>query len=96
MRRKFSASNFLVDVRRYGATYANYVGKPLSYVLATPEQPDDANNPLRAVYGNEESPRTSSGSAADSAASCKMGSARPRVGSLSHALPTRRPAHWGR
>ncbi|KZS67131.1 long-chain-fatty-acid--CoA ligase FadD17 [Mycobacterium pseudokansasii] len=53
LRRKFSASGFLADVRRYGATYANYVGKPLSYVLATPEQPDDADNPLRAVYGNE-------------------------------------------
>ncbi len=53
LRRKFSASNFLVDVRRYGATYANYVGKPLSYVLATPERPDDTDNPLRAVYGNE-------------------------------------------
>ena len=53
LRRKFSASNFMVDVRRYGATYANYVGKPLSYVLATPERPDDADNPLRAVYGNE-------------------------------------------
>ncbi|MEE3064862.1 MAG: long-chain-fatty-acid--CoA ligase FadD17 [Actinomycetota bacterium] len=53
LRRKFSASNFMVDVRRYGATYANYVGKPLSYVLAQPEQPDDADNPLRAVYGNE-------------------------------------------
>jgi fatty-acyl-CoA synthase len=53
LRRKFSASNFMVDVRRYGATYANYVGKPLSYVLATAEQPDDADNPLRAVYGNE-------------------------------------------
>ncbi len=53
LRRKFSASNFLVDVRRYGATYANYVGKPLSYVLAIPERPDDADNPLRAVYGNE-------------------------------------------
>ncbi|HET9891781.1 MAG TPA: AMP-binding protein, partial [Mycobacterium sp.] len=53
LRRKFSASNFFVDVRRYGATYANYVGKPLSYVLATPERPDDADNPLRAVYGNE-------------------------------------------
>jgi len=53
LRRKFSASGFLVDVRHYGATYANYVGKPLSYVLATPEQPDDADNPLRAVYGNE-------------------------------------------
>ncbi|ABQ75331.1 Putative fatty-acid-CoA synthetase FadD17 (fatty-acid-CoA synthase) (fatty-acid-CoA ligase) [Mycobacterium tuberculosis] len=53
LRRKFSASQFLADVRRYGATYANYVGKPLSYVLATPELPDDADNPLRAVYGNE-------------------------------------------
>lgn len=53
LRRKFSASNFIADVRRYRATYANYVGKPLSYVLATPERPDDADNPLRAVYGNE-------------------------------------------
>ena len=56
LRRKFSALQFLPDVRRYGATYANYVGKPLSYVLATPELPDDAANPLRAVYGNEGAP----------------------------------------
>jgi fatty-acyl-CoA synthase len=56
LRRKFSASEFLPDVRKFGATYANYVGKPLSYVLATPEQPDDADNPLRAVYGNEGAP----------------------------------------
>ena len=56
LRRKFSASQFLPDVRRYSATYANYVGKPLSYVLATPELPDDADNPLRAVYGNEGAP----------------------------------------
>jgi fatty-acyl-CoA synthase len=56
LRRKFSASGFLADVRRYGATYANYVGKPLSYVLATPERPDDADNPLRVVYGNEGAP----------------------------------------
>jgi fatty-acyl-CoA synthase len=53
LRRRFSASAFLTDVRRFGATYANYVGKPLSYVLATPERPDDADNPLRLVYGNE-------------------------------------------
>ncbi|MGE5695092.1 MAG: long-chain-fatty-acid--CoA ligase FadD17 [Candidatus Sericytochromatia bacterium] len=56
LRRKFSASQFIPDVRRYGATYANYVGKPLSYVLATPERPDDADNPLKAVYGNEGAP----------------------------------------
>ncbi|AIJ25057.1 long-chain-fatty-acid--CoA ligase [Amycolatopsis methanolica] len=53
MRRRFSASGFLHDVLRFGATYANYVGKPLSYVLATTESPDDADNPLRIVYGNE-------------------------------------------
>ena len=50
---KFSASGFLPDVRRHRATYFNYVGKPLSYVLATPEAPDDADNPLRLVFGNE-------------------------------------------
>ncbi len=50
---KFSASRFLDDVRRYGATYLNYVGKPLSYVLATAPRPDDADNPLRLAFGNE-------------------------------------------
>ncbi|MCA9504483.1 MAG: long-chain-fatty-acid--CoA ligase [Myxococcales bacterium] len=53
MRRKFSASGFLPDVRRYGVTYFNYVGKPLTYILATPEQPDDADNTLRMAFGNE-------------------------------------------
>jgi fatty-acyl-CoA synthase len=55
--RRFSASGFLPDVRRHGATYANYVGKPLTYIMATPEQPDDADNPLRLVFGNEANDR---------------------------------------
>jgi fatty-acyl-CoA synthase len=54
---RFSASRLLDDVRRYGATYLNYVGKPLAYVLATPERPDDADNPLRVAFGNEASDR---------------------------------------
>src|SRR5262245_49912598 len=54
---KFSASRFLDDIRRYGATYMNYVGKPLAYILATPERPDDADNPLRVAFGNEASDR---------------------------------------
>ncbi len=54
---KFSARRFLSDVRRYGATYMNYVGKPLAYVLATPERPDDADNTLRVAFGNEASDR---------------------------------------
>ena len=53
LRRRFSASGFLPDVRKFGVTYFNYVGKPLSYIVATPEQPDDADNPLRLVFGNE-------------------------------------------
>src|SRR3954469_25087059 len=54
--RKFSASGFLPDVRRYGATYFNYTGKPLAYLLAQPERADDADNPLRISFGNEGSP----------------------------------------
>ncbi|MGF0129953.1 AMP-binding protein [Dietzia cinnamea] len=53
LRRRFSASNWLDDVRRHGCTFANYVGAPLSYILATPERPDDADNPMRVAYGNE-------------------------------------------
>ncbi|WP_018178340.1 long-chain-fatty-acid--CoA ligase [Jongsikchunia kroppenstedtii] len=56
LRRKFSASGWLPDIRKYNATYANYVGKPLAYILATPEQPDDADNPLKIMYGNEAAP----------------------------------------
>src|SRR6201993_1072426 len=54
---KFSPSRFLSDIRRYGVTYMNYVGKPLALVLATPERPDDADNTLRAAFGNEATDR---------------------------------------
>ena len=37
--RRFTASGWLADVRRYRATWFNYTGKPLSYVLATPRVP---------------------------------------------------------
>jgi fatty-acyl-CoA synthase len=57
LRRKFSASGFLPDVRRYGVSFFNYVGKPLAYILATPERPDDADNPLERVFGNEAAER---------------------------------------
>ena len=53
---RFSASGFLPDVRRFGVTYFNYVGKPLSYILATPEEPDDAETSLRQCFGNEATP----------------------------------------
>jgi fatty-acyl-CoA synthase len=53
LRRRFSASGFIDDVRRYSVTYFNYVGKPLSYILATPPRPDDRENTLVKVLGNE-------------------------------------------
>jgi fatty-acyl-CoA synthase len=54
--RRFRASRFLPDVRHYGATWFNYTGKLLAYLLATPEQGDDADNTLRIAFGNEGSP----------------------------------------
>ena len=55
LRRKFSASGFLPDVRRFGATYFNYVGRALSYILAVPETTEDADNSLRVGFGTEAS-----------------------------------------
>jgi len=57
LRPRFSGSQFLADVRRYDATYFNYVGRSLAYVLATPERPDDAENSLRSGFGTEASLR---------------------------------------
>jgi fatty-acyl-CoA synthase len=54
--RRFSASGWLTDIRRYRATYFNYTGKPLAYIVSTPERPDDADNTLRVAFGNEGSP----------------------------------------
>lgn len=54
---RFSAGSFLSDIRRYGATYMNYVGKPLAYILETPRRPDDAENPLKHAFGNEANDR---------------------------------------
>jgi len=55
LRRRFSARGFADDVHRYGITFANYVGTPMRYILATEPHPDDASSPLRIMYGNEAS-----------------------------------------
>ncbi len=54
--RAFSASGFLPDVRYFGATFFTYVGKALGYLMATEEQPDDADNTLLRGFGTEASP----------------------------------------
>lgn len=53
LRRRFSASGFLSDVRAHGATYFTYVGRAVQYLLATPERPDDREHPLRIGFGTE-------------------------------------------
>lgn len=53
LRRRFSASGFLADVRAHGATYFTYVGRAVQYLLATPERPDDRDHPLRIGFGTE-------------------------------------------
>ncbi len=57
VRPRFSASEFMNDVRRFGATKFSYVGKAIAYILATPERPDDADNTLRSAFGTEASVR---------------------------------------
>lgn len=56
IKRKFSASRFISDCRALKATFANYVGTPLSYVLAQPEREDDTDNSLTRLFGNEGAP----------------------------------------
>ncbi|MFD7027114.1 AMP-binding protein [Streptomyces sp. NPDC059917] len=53
LRRRFSASAFLDDVRTHGATYFTYVGRAVQYLLATEPRPDDRDNPLRLGFGTE-------------------------------------------
>ena len=56
MRRKFSASGFLPDIQKFGATFFNYVGRSLAYILAVPESPAERETALRLVFGTEASP----------------------------------------
>lgn len=49
LRRRFSASEFMPDCRRVGATFFSTVGRALSYIVATP--PADNERDHRVVYG---------------------------------------------
>ena len=50
MRKKFSASNFLKDVRKFKATSFIYIGEICRYLMNQPPKPDDADNRLRPVW----------------------------------------------
>ncbi len=52
VRRKFSASAFWDDVRRYQATCFGYVGELCRYLLNQPPRDSDRQHPLRKMLGN--------------------------------------------
>lgn len=55
LRRKFSASNFLDDIRQHGCTYFTYVGRTIAYVLGQPPTKNDRDHTLRLGFGTEAS-----------------------------------------
>ena len=55
LRRRFSASSLLDDVRQVGATYFNTVGRAISHLVATPPTDHDQDHRLRFVLGPETS-----------------------------------------
>jgi fatty-acyl-CoA synthase len=55
LRRRFSASGYMSDVRRYGCTFASTIGRGLAHILATPPRPDDRDHRLRVVLAPEAS-----------------------------------------
>jgi fatty-acyl-CoA synthase len=57
LRRKFSASHFLPDVRENGATFFNTVGRAIAHIVATPPTEHDRDHRLRYVLGPETSAR---------------------------------------
>ena len=55
LRRRFSASSFLPDVRASGATFFNTVGRAIAHIVATPPTAHDRDHQLRFVLGPETS-----------------------------------------
>jgi fatty-acyl-CoA synthase len=56
VRDRFSASQWLDDVRRYDATFTTTVGRALSYILATPASDHDRDHRLKIVLAPESTP----------------------------------------
>jgi acyl-CoA synthetase (AMP-forming)/AMP-acid ligase II len=52
LRRRFSASRFFEDVRRFDATIFVYIGELCRYLLNQPPHPDERSHRLRLAVGN--------------------------------------------
>ena len=57
LRERFSASQFMPDVRRHRATFFSTVGRALAYILATPPGSDDRDHCVRFALAPEASAR---------------------------------------
>ena len=52
LRRRFSASAFLPEIREHACSCFIYVGELCRYLVNTPVKPDDADSPLTTMMGN--------------------------------------------
>ncbi|XP_023020391.2 fatty acid transport protein 1 isoform X2 [Leptinotarsa decemlineata] len=52
IRKKFSASGYFADCRKYKCTAAQYIGEMCRYILATPPKDTDTDHNLRVIFGN--------------------------------------------
>ncbi|XP_017773069.1 PREDICTED: long-chain fatty acid transport protein 4-like [Nicrophorus vespilloides] len=52
IRKKFSASSYFTDIRKYDCTVAQYIGEMCRYILAVPSNPDESIHKLRLIFGN--------------------------------------------
>ncbi|MFT6260176.1 MAG: citronellyl-CoA synthetase [Bermanella sp.] len=52
MTRKFSASKFWSDIRKYKVTSFGYVGELCRYLIDQPSEPSDIDNRIRVIIGN--------------------------------------------
>lgn len=52
LRRKFSASNFWKDTRKFNATSFIYIGEVCRYLMNQPPKKDDCDNPIKKMVGN--------------------------------------------
>ncbi len=53
---RFSASNFMSDIRRHGCSTAKYVGSIIPFLMKQPESPADRDTPLRLMIGSAAPP----------------------------------------
>ncbi|KAB0797360.1 hypothetical protein PPYR_08354 [Photinus pyralis] len=52
LRKKFSASSYFTDCKKYNCTVAQYIGEMCRYILAVPPKPSDTDHSVRLIFGN--------------------------------------------